>query len=90
MMARLKAAELGPTIAGMQEQLEQIRAAEMAKIRRKYGPFTPQQEEAFDALTRGIVNKIAHGPISELRHHAGQPHGAHVIAAFRKAFHLQE
>jgi glutamyl-tRNA reductase len=90
MMARLKAAELTPTIVGLQEQLEQIRAGELERVRRKYGPFTPEQEEAFEALTRGIVNKIAHGPISELRNHAGHPESAHVIAAFRKAFHLQD
>jgi glutamyl-tRNA reductase len=90
MMARLKVAEVAPTIVGLQEQLEQIRAAEVKKARRKYGPFTPQQEEAVEALTRGIINKIAHGPISELRNHAGHPEGAHVIAAIRKAFHLQD
>jgi len=89
-MARLKAAEVTPTIVGLQEQLEQIRAGEIDKVRRRYGPFTPQQEEALESLTRGIVNKIAHGPISELRNHAGRPDGAHVIAAFRKAFHLQD
>jgi glutamyl-tRNA reductase len=89
-MARLKAAEVTPTIVGLQEQLEQIRAGELEKVKRKFGPFTEKQEEALDALTRGIVNKIAHGPISELRNHAGRPDGAHVIAAFRKAFHLQD
>ena len=45
---------------------------------------------ALEALTRGIVNKIAHGPISELRSQAGKPDGVHVIAAIRKAFHLQD
>ena len=89
-MARLKVAEVTPTIVGLQEQLEQIRAGEMEKARRKYGPFTPEQEQAMEALTRGIVNKIAHGPISEIRNHAGHPEGAHVIAAIRKAFHLQD
>ena len=89
-MARLKVAEVTPTIVGLQEQLEQIRAGELEKVRRRYGPFTPQQEEALEALTRGIVNKVAHGPISELRNHAGRPEGLHVIAAFRKAFHLQD
>ncbi len=54
------------------------------------GLFTKEIEEALEALTRGIVNKIAHGPISELRNHAGRPDSAHVIAAFRKAFHLQD
>jgi glutamyl-tRNA reductase len=90
MMARLKVAEVTPTIVSLQEQLEQIRAGEIDKVRRKYGPFTPQQEEALEMLTRGIINKVAHGPISELRNHAGQPEGAHVVAAIRKAFHLQD
>jgi glutamyl-tRNA reductase len=90
MMARLKVAEVAPAIVQIQEQLERIRAAEIDKVRRKYGPFTPQQEEAMEALTRGIVNKVAHGPISELRLQAGKPEGAPVVAAIRKAFHLQD
>ncbi len=90
MMARLKVAEVTPTIVGLQEQLELIRAAEIEKARRRCGPFTPEQEQAIEAITRGIVNKIAHGPISELRNHAGHPEGAHVVAAIRKAFHLQD
>jgi glutamyl-tRNA reductase len=90
MMARLKVQEVTPTIVGLQEQLEQIRRGEIEKVRRKLGLMTPQQEEAIEALTRGIVNKIAHGPISELRNHAGHPEGAHIIAAIRKAFHLQD
>jgi glutamyl-tRNA reductase len=90
MMARLKVAEITPTIVGLQEQLEQIRAAEIDKARRRHGPFTAEQEQAIEAITRGIVNKIAHGPISELRNHAGNPEGAHVVAAIRKAFHLQD
>ena len=90
MMARLKVAEVAPIIVGLQEQLEQIRSAEMEKTRRKYGPFTPQQEQAMEALTRGLINKIAHGPISELRSHAGQPESAPVVAAIRRAFHFQD
>ena len=90
MMARLKVAEVTPTIVGLQEQLEQIRASELEKVRRRYGPFTPQQEEALEALTRGIINKVAHGPITALRSHSAQPDGAHVVAAIRKAFHLQD
>jgi glutamyl-tRNA reductase len=90
MMARLKVAEVTPLIVGLQEQLEQIRTGEIEKVRRRLGPLTAEQEQAIDALTRGIVNKIAHGPISELRNHAGHPEGAQVVAAIRKAFHLQD
>ncbi|MCL5744096.1 MAG: glutamyl-tRNA reductase, partial [Acidobacteria bacterium] len=90
MMARLKVQEVAPTIVSLQEQLELIRTAEIEKLRRKYGPLSREQEEAWDLLTRAIVNKIAHGPISELRNQAGRPDGAHVIEAIRKVFHLQD
>jgi glutamyl-tRNA reductase len=88
MVQRLKAREVAPTIIGLQEQLEQIRRGEIDRIRGKLGALTPQQEEAIEALTRGIVNKVAHGPISELRRHAGQPGGIHILDAIRKVFRL--
>ncbi|HUI80106.1 MAG TPA: glutamyl-tRNA reductase [Bryobacteraceae bacterium] len=90
MMARLKVAEVTPTIMGLQEQLEQIRTAEIEKVRHKYGPLTPEMEQALEAATRGMINKIAHGPISELRNQAGQPDGAHTIAVLKRVFHLQD
>ena len=90
MMARLKVVEITPTIVGLQEQLEQIRSVEIEKARRRYGPFTPQQEEALEAATRAIINKVAHGPISELRVQAGKPDGAHAVALIKKVFHLRD
>jgi len=90
MLARLKVAEVTPTIVGLQEQLEQIRAAELDKLRRRHGPLPQELEQAIDAMTRGMMNKVAHGPISELRNQAGHPEGAHVVAAIRKAFHLPD
>jgi len=90
MMARLKVQEVAPTIVSLQEQLEQIRNAEIERTRRKLGPLTPEQEEALESLTRGIVNKIAHGPISELRRHAGRPDGVQIIDAIRQVFHLKD
>jgi glutamyl-tRNA reductase len=89
MLSRLKAQEVTPAIVSLREQLEQIRIAETERMRSKLGPLTAQQQEALDALTRAIVNKIAHGPISELRKQAGDPEGGHVVDAIRKVFHLK-
>ena len=88
MMARLKTREVVPTIVSLQEQLEKLRAGELARMRGKFGTLTPEQEEALIALTKGIINKIAHGPISELRRQANQPDGHHVVVAIRKVFRL--
>jgi glutamyl-tRNA reductase len=88
MVSRLHAREVAPTIVSLQEQLEQIRAGELARMRAKMGALTPQQEEALEALTRGIVNKVAHGPISELRRSAGQPEGLHLVDLIHRVFKL--
>jgi glutamyl-tRNA reductase len=90
MMARLKVQEVAPTIVSLQGQLEEIRAGEVERVRRKLGPLTPEQEDALETLTRSIVNKIAHGPISELRRQAGRPDGVHIIDAIRQVFHLKD
>lgn len=90
MAARLMVQEVAPTILSLQGQLEQIRGAELEKAKRKLGPLTPEQEQALETLTRGIINKIAHGPISELRRHAGRPEGVHIVDAIRKVFHLTD
>jgi len=88
MMARLKTREVVPTIVSLQEQLEKLRVGELTRMRGKFGTLTPEQEEALIALTKGIINKIAHGPISELRRQANQPDGHHVVLAIRKVFRL--
>ena len=89
-MARLRAQEIAPTIASLQEQLEEIRDYELTRGLRKLGNLTPEQREVVDLMTRSIVNKIAHGPVSELRRQAGQPDGTTVIDAIKRVFHLRE
>ena len=93
MMSRLKIEEVTPTIVSLQEQLEEIRAAEVMRALRRlpaYAGAAQQVEAQIEAMTKSIVNKIAHGPISELRRNAGQPEGDQFIDAIRKVFHLQE
>ena len=94
MMSRLKIAEVTPTIVSLQEQLENIRAAEVTRALRRIPSLTPEQHAQvaaqFEAMSKSIVNKIAHGPISAIRRNAGQPDGDQIIEAVRQAFHLQD
>ena len=88
MMARLKIEQIAPTIVSLQEQLEEIRAAEVVRALRRMPGLTDEQRAQVELMTRSIVNKIAHGPISELRRNAAEPEGDHAIEVIRKVFHL--
>jgi glutamyl-tRNA reductase len=67
---RLKGRGAAPWIVALQGQLEEYRVTELERQRAKLGPLSEQQEEALEAMTRGLVNKIAHGAIAELRRSA--------------------
>jgi glutamyl-tRNA reductase len=90
MVLRLKAREVAPSIVRLQGQLEQVRVAEMDRVRARLGPLTPEQEDAVEALTRGIIAKIAHAPIAELRKQAAEPNGLPAIELIRRIFRLDE
>ena len=85
--AWMRTRSVGPIIADLQDALEKLRATEVERMRGKLGTLTPQQELAIEQLTRGIVNKIAHGPIAALRRNAGD---ATVIDRIRNIFRLDE
>ncbi len=90
LLSRLRQREMAPVIVSLQEQLERIRVNEIDRMRGRLGALSPQQEEALDALTRAMMNKIAHGPIAELRRHANGETSSLVLETIRKAFRLDE
>src|SRR6185437_472699 len=93
--AKLRERDVAPTIVSLQEQLEAIRTDVLERYRARLGPLTAEQQDALDALTRGIVNKIAHGPISEMRRQAAardrgeESRDTELITTVRRIFRLR-
>src|SRR5438270_56765 len=88
--ARVQALDVVPTIVSLQDHLETIRQAEIDRVRGRLGEMTPDQELAVEALTRGIVNKIMHTPISTLKTAARDAEATTVIDLVRRLFNLQD
>ena len=89
LLARLKTLDVVPTIVSLQERMEEIRTGELDRARRKLGALTPEQAEALDHLTRSIVNKVLHSPISQLKGVAQQPDGLKFVEFVRRIFNLK-
>ena len=88
--ARLQTLHVVPTIVSLQDHFETIRQAELDRLRGRLGPLSPEQETAVEALTRGIVNKILHTPISRLKTAAAGPEMTTLIDSFKKLFNLPD
>src|SRR5438128_1617225 len=88
--ARIKTLDIVPTIVSLQDHLETIRQAEIDRVRGRLGTLTPEQELAVETMTRGIINKIMHTPISALKTAAREPEATTIVDLVRKLFNLQE
>lgn len=56
-----------PMITKLQGRADKIRRQELAKVDRKLSGLTAQERETVQRLTKGIVAKLLHGPMSHLR-----------------------
>ena len=88
--ARLQTLDVVPTIVSLQDHLETIRQAEIDRVRGRLGELNPDQELAVEALTRGIINKIMHTPISTLKTAARESEATTIVELVRRLFNLQE
>src|SRR4029077_9190375 len=86
----LNTLDVVPTIVSLQDHLETIRQAEIDRVRGRLGPLSPEQEVAVEALTRGIISKVMHTPITTLKTAAREAEATTVIEVVRKLFNLQE
>ena len=66
--------ETVPTIKRLRQKAENIRSAELDKAMTKLGDgLTNKQKKAVEELSRGIINKILHGPMAALRSDGSDP-----------------
>ncbi len=89
-MRRLASREIVPTIVALEQRLETIRESELERYRSRLDGLTAQQREAVDALTHGILNKVLHGPITELKSGVGRPDQNSLVLLVRKMFGVAE
>lgn len=89
-MARLQTLDVVPTIVSLQDHLETIRQAEIDRVRGRLGKLTPEQEMAIETMSRGIINKIMHTPITTLKTAARNKEATTVVDVVRRIFNLRD
>lgn len=79
-----------PAIVMLREHWETIRKEELAKSRKRLGDLSREQEAALESLTQSLMNKMLHGPTSELKRLSHQPAGQDHISAIKRMFGLKD
>jgi glutamyl-tRNA reductase len=77
-----------PVLVALRQRAEDIRRAELDKARRRLGELKPEQEQALEALTSAIVNKLLHAPTVHLKEAAQNGHGSEQVSLIRRLLGL--
>lgn len=84
----VRARSAAPTIAALRRQVDELRSAELERLRAKNGDLTDEQWEQIDVMSRALANKLLHGPTVALKEAAGTPRGERMTEALRALFDL--
>ena len=82
--------DVAPTIVRLREHWEHVRLEELAKNRKRLGDLSREQETALENLTQSLLNKMLHGPISELKRVSHQPADGTALDVIKRMFGLKE
>ncbi|GDX25777.1 glutamyl-tRNA reductase [Actinomycetes bacterium] len=84
----LTARQAAPLVALLHARAEVVRIAEIDRLQKKLSSLSDEQQQAVDALTKGIVAKLLHDMSVRLKDDAGTPRGERNSAAVRDLFDL--
>jgi len=80
----------GPTIAAMRKSLHDVRLDELERFRSRMSSMTPEQMAVVEEFGRGLVNKILHRPMVELKKSMNGSGAPGQVELLRRLFGLGE
>jgi glutamyl-tRNA reductase len=84
------AREVAPLVSALRERGEQLRRDEVVRLAARLSSLTPEQRDAVQQLTRGLVNKLLHEPTVRLKDAAGSARGELYADALTHLFALDD
>jgi hypothetical protein len=83
--------EAVPLVNRLRNQLEDIREQELQKALSRMGPdLSPRERKVVEALSKGIINKILHTPVTNLRAPQPRPQRQQALRVLQELFALSE
>ncbi|HLI63843.1 MAG TPA: glutamyl-tRNA reductase [Terriglobales bacterium] len=87
---KLLAERVVPTIVALRQRLDELCRQELEVLRKEFGPFTEDQDQALQALTSHITQRIAGSLARELKELPEKAEQEVLTAAVGRLFHLEQ
>jgi glutamyl-tRNA reductase len=87
-MAWYNALEVQPTLVDLRHWMDDVRRAEVERTLKRLGDLSPEVQQAIDAMSTSLINKLLHPPTSRLRAEAAQGDCQAYVSTVRALFGL--
>ncbi|TFH26746.1 MAG: glutamyl-tRNA reductase, partial [Myxococcales bacterium] len=82
--------QLAPTIVALRKRFGQIAEEEVQRTLPRLEGLSESDRSLLEAMSRSMVNKLLHEPMTQLKAGAGEPDGPLLIDAVRRLFAISE
>jgi glutamyl-tRNA reductase len=81
--------EILATLVSLRERFEAVRRGEIQRVRGRLGNLSPDQENAINSLSHGIIEKVLEAPKVMLRNASAGNQTVLVVEVVRRIFNLR-
>ena len=79
---------ISATLVSLRERFEAVRRGEIQRVRGRLGNLSPDQENAIDSLSHGIIERVLQAPMAMLKNASARNQTVFVIETVRRIFNL--
>jgi glutamyl-tRNA reductase len=87
--SQVSESEISATLVSLRERFESVRRDVMQRVRGQLGNLSPDQENAIDSLTHGIIERVLEAPMAMLRNPSAGNQSVFVLETVRRIFNLR-
>jgi glutamyl-tRNA reductase len=86
--SQVSESEISATLVSLRERFEAVRRLEIQRVHGRLGDLSPDQENAIDSLSHGIIERVLQTPMAMLRSASARNQTAFVLETVRRIFNL--
>ena len=81
--------EISATLISLRERFEAVRRGEIQRVCGRLGNLSPEQRNAIDSLSHGIIEKVLQAPMAMLKKAIADNQVVFVLTTVRRIFNLR-
>jgi glutamyl-tRNA reductase len=86
--SQVSESEISATLVSLQERFEAVRRGEMQRMRGRLGNLSPDQENAIDSLSHGLIERVLQSPMAMLKNASTGNRVVLLLQMVRRIFNL--